>query len=414
MTTKYYALLTEIGAAKLANATALGTKLQITQMAVGDGGGTLPTPGAKQTALIGEKRRAPLNSLSVDPVNSSQIVAEQIIPESEGGYWIREIGLFDADNALIAVANCAETYKPQLQEGSGRTQTVRMILIVSSTEAVTLKIDPSVVLATRKYVDDKVIEVKAYMDAGLAGKMDKVKNGADIANPDAFVANLGLGSAEGRLRAGFFPASVNSIPEGVNLNNMTFPGAYFQAANANSKTSLNYPVEGRCGNLNVYRNAANGTDGCIQEFSLYNTADTYKRLYYAVDKTWSAWKKVMTEDLLGNVAKRNIGTGLNQIPDMNFFNSTFGGNGYQKIPGGFIIQWGTFDVQPTKGAVSSIDITYPIPFDYNFSIVNAFYSTQDPSQRYVGFDAGNSNKHKARFTYVTPTVNGIYWFAVGR
>lgn len=84
MTTKYYALLTDIGAAKLANATALGTKLQITQMAVGDGGGTLPTPGAKQTALIGEKRRAPLNSLSVDPVNSSQIVAEQIIPESEG------------------------------------------------------------------------------------------------------------------------------------------------------------------------------------------------------------------------------------------------------------------------------------------------------------------------------------------
>ncbi|WP_455819681.1 phage tail protein [Pseudomonas cerasi] len=193
MTTKYYALLTEIGAAKLANATALGTKLQITQMAIGDGGGTLPNPGAKQTALVGEKRRAPLNSLSVDPANTSQIVAEQIIPESEGGYWIREIGLFDADNALIAVANCPETYKPQLQEGSGRTQTVRMILIVSSTEAVTLKIDPAVVLATRKYVDDKVIEIKAYVDTGLAAKMDKAKNGGDIADPALFVKNLGLG-----------------------------------------------------------------------------------------------------------------------------------------------------------------------------------------------------------------------------
>lgn len=195
MTTKYYALLTEIGAAKLANATALGTKLQITQMAIGDGGGTLPNPGAKQTALVGEKRRAPLNSLSVDPANTSQIVAEQIIPESEGGYWIREIGLFDADNALIAVANCPETYKPQLQEGSGRTQTVRMILIVSSTEAVTLKIDPAVVLATRKYVDDKVIEVKAYVDAGLAAKMDKAKNGADIADVSVFINNLGLRDA---------------------------------------------------------------------------------------------------------------------------------------------------------------------------------------------------------------------------
>jgi len=169
MTTKYFALLTSQGAAKLANATALGTKLQITEMALGDGGGTLPTPDASQTRLIGEKRRAPLNSLTVDAANSSQIIAEQIIPESEGGFWIREIGLFDADGVLLAVANCAETYKPQLQEGSGRTQTVRMILIVNSTTAVTLKIDPSVVLATRKYVDNAVIEVKDYADS-LMGK----------------------------------------------------------------------------------------------------------------------------------------------------------------------------------------------------------------------------------------------------
>ncbi|POW59025.1 phage tail protein [Candidatus Pantoea alvi] len=168
MTTKYYALLTNQGAAKLANATALGTKLQITEMAVGDGGGSLPTPNASQAGLVGEKRRAALNSLSVDANNSSQIIAEQIIPENEGGFWIREIGLFDADGVMIAVANCAETYKPQLQEGSGRTQTVRMIIIVNSTDAVTLKIDPSVVLATRQYVDNGVIEAKQYADKGLA------------------------------------------------------------------------------------------------------------------------------------------------------------------------------------------------------------------------------------------------------
>ncbi|WP_245835072.1 phage tail protein, partial [Yersinia kristensenii] len=105
-----------------------------------------------------------LNMLTVDPVNTSQIIAEQVIPEAEGGWWIREIGLLDKDGDLIAIANCAETYKPQLQEGSGRTQTIRVILIVSSTAAVTLKIDPSVVLATRKYADDKDIEVKAYAD----------------------------------------------------------------------------------------------------------------------------------------------------------------------------------------------------------------------------------------------------------
>lgn len=168
MATKYYAVLTNVGAAKLANATALGAQVEITQMAVGDGNGVLPTPNPAQTALIHELRRAPLNSLSIDPNNANQIIAEQVIPEDVGGWWIREIGLFDKDGDMIAVANCAETYKPQLQEGSGRVQVVRMILIVSSTAAVTLKIDPSVVLATRQYVDDQIIQVKAYVDQQLA------------------------------------------------------------------------------------------------------------------------------------------------------------------------------------------------------------------------------------------------------
>ncbi|MCG3819463.1 phage tail protein [Escherichia coli] len=168
MATKYYAVLTNVGAAKLANATALGAQVEITQMAVGDGNGVLPTPNPAQTALVHEQRRKPLNSLGVDQANDSQIIAEQVIPENEGGWWIREIGLFDKDGDMIAVANCAETYKPQLQEGSGRVQIVRMILIVSSTAAVTLKIDPSVVLATRQYVDDQIIQVKAYVDQQLA------------------------------------------------------------------------------------------------------------------------------------------------------------------------------------------------------------------------------------------------------
>ncbi|HBE7581587.1 TPA: phage tail protein [Escherichia coli] len=164
MSTKFYTLLTDIGAAKLASAAALGVPLKITHMAVGDGGGTLPTPDAKQTALVNEKRRAALNMLYIDPQNSSQIIAEQVIPENEGGWWIREVGLFDESGALIAVGNCPESYKPQLAEGSGRTQTVRMVLITSSTDNITLKIDPAVVLATRKYVDDEVLELKLYVD----------------------------------------------------------------------------------------------------------------------------------------------------------------------------------------------------------------------------------------------------------
>ncbi|EKS4626762.1 phage tail protein [Salmonella enterica] len=168
MSAKFYTLLTEIGAAKLASAAALGVPLKITHMAVGDGGGVLPTPSAQQTALVAERRRAALNMLYIDPQNNSQIIAEQVIPETEGGWWIREVGLFDETGALIAVGNCPESYKPQLTEGSGRTQTVRMVLITSSTDNITMKIDPAVVLATRKYVDDKALELKVYVDDLMA------------------------------------------------------------------------------------------------------------------------------------------------------------------------------------------------------------------------------------------------------
>ncbi|MGV4119165.1 phage tail protein [Citrobacter freundii] len=186
MATKYYALLTNVGAAKLANATALGEQVEITQMAVGDGNGALPTPNPEQTALVHELRRAPLNTLTIDPVNTNQIIAEQVIPEDVGGWWIREIGLYDSKGDLIAIANCAETYKPLLQEGSGRMQVIRVILIVSSTQAVTLKIDPSVVLATRQYVDDQIIQVKAFVDQQLAAHIaaaDPHKQYAPKASP---------------------------------------------------------------------------------------------------------------------------------------------------------------------------------------------------------------------------------------
>ncbi len=179
MSAKFFALLTVIGANKLAKATALGTTLKITQMAVGDGGGTLPTPDTQQTKLVGEKRRAGLNTLFVDPKNDSQIIAEQVIPENEGGYWIREIGLFDDEGSLIAVGNCPETYKPQLQEGSGRTQTIRMILTVSHTESVELKVDPSVILATREFVNDAIEsaskEVLKEVEKNYATKEDVKK-----------------------------------------------------------------------------------------------------------------------------------------------------------------------------------------------------------------------------------------------
>ncbi|WP_342337823.1 phage tail protein [Citrobacter freundii] len=203
MSAKFYTLLTDIGAAKLASAAALGVPLKITQMAVGDGGGVLPTPSAQQTALVAEKSRAALNMLYIDPQNSSQIIAEQVIPETEGGWWIREVGLFDETGALIAVGNCPESYKPQLAEGSGRTQTVRMVLITSSTDNITLKIDPSVVLATRKYVDDKVLELRVYVDDLMAKHLA-------AADPHTQYATKESPTLTGKPKAPTAPAGTNT------------------------------------------------------------------------------------------------------------------------------------------------------------------------------------------------------------
>lgn len=183
----YFALLTAVGEAKLANAIALGEDVSYTHMAVGDGGGSATVPTRTQTALVNERRRAGINEIRPDPLNPAQIIVEQVIPESVGGWWIREIGVFDDEGDLVAVANCPDSYKPLLAEGSGRTQIIRMVLLVSSAASVQLKIDPTVVLATRAYADAGDAAVAAFASAH-ATRTD---------NPHATTkTQVGLGSVE--------------------------------------------------------------------------------------------------------------------------------------------------------------------------------------------------------------------------
>ncbi|VDZ79901.1 probable variable tail fibre protein [Salmonella bongori] len=185
MSAKFYTLLTDIGAAKLASATALGVPLKITHMEVGSGGGVLPTPNSQQTALVAEERRAALNMLYIDPQNSSQIIAEQVIPENKGGWWIREVGLFDETGALIAVGNCPESYESQTGRRERTYADRAHVLITSSTDNITLKIGPAVVLATRKYVDNKVLELKVYVDDLMAKHLEAVDPHSQYAPKDS-------------------------------------------------------------------------------------------------------------------------------------------------------------------------------------------------------------------------------------
>nr|WP_154618071.1 phage tail protein [Serratia marcescens] len=173
MMSKYKAIITIAGAAKIAAASAGGTQLKIVRMAVGDGNGTLPTPNPAQTKLVNEKYRAALNGLTIDKALKNHILAEMIIPANVGGFWLREMGLYDEAGTLIAVSNMAESYKPKLEEGSGRTQTLRMILIVSSTETVQVIAGGDTVLATKDFVADAIAaheKTRNHPDASSTAK----------------------------------------------------------------------------------------------------------------------------------------------------------------------------------------------------------------------------------------------------
>ncbi|NRN15544.1 MULTISPECIES: phage tail protein [Serratia] len=225
---KYKAIITTAGAAKIAAASAGGTQLKIVRMAVGDGNGTLPTPNPAQTKLVNEKYRAALNGLTIDKTLKNHILAEMIIPANVGGFWLREMGLYDEVGTLIAVSNMAESYKPKLEEGSGRTQTLRMILIVSSTEAVQVIAGGDTVLATKDFVADAIAaheKTRNHPDASTTAKglvqlsgattstdetkastpkalkavndasMKKDANLSDLTNKAAARGNLALGTA---------------------------------------------------------------------------------------------------------------------------------------------------------------------------------------------------------------------------
>lgn len=254
----YYAKLTPVGEAKLANAIALGTQLEIAQMGVGDCNGAALTPEQilAAPASANERRRAALNRLDTDPLNAAQVIAEQVIPEDVGGWYIRALMLYDVAGDLVAVANCPDTYKPVLAEGSGRTQVIRMVLVVGSTAAVQLKIDPAVVLATRTYVDDKVLDELNKRDA---------KQSVRVATTAAIALN-GLQNIDGvALVAGDRVLVKDQAAGAENGIYVAAAGAWSRAADADSGTKLTagatVPVE--AGTTNADTIWMVKTDGAI-------------------------------------------------------------------------------------------------------------------------------------------------------
>lgn len=345
----YKALLTNAGAAKIAAATAGGTQVKITRMAVGDGGGKLPTPDPKQTKLVNEVYRANLNRLSIDAKNSNYLVAELVIQPDVGGFWMREMGLYDADGVLVAVSNMAESYKPKLAEGSGRLQTLRMVLIVSEIESVALSIDGSTVIATKDYVDDKLTEheksrkhpdgtltAKGFVQLNssvssasevLAATPKAVKTANDNANtrvPSTRKINGKALSADQTLTAvdvGAMPLSSTNLG---NTNINTFGrdkfGIYSQTSPTQATVANGYPAM-LAGILEVFPGAY--TNGVIQRYTEHLSGKCWQRassnVWNGTDGPWSDWVQsstvgsVAANSALGSTDLNTVGFGLTTV-----------------------------------------------------------------------------------------------------
>ncbi|EAP4107080.1 phage tail protein [Salmonella enterica] len=171
---KFKTIITDYGKQRLIAAMSPGgTKLTLTQMAVGDGGGNPTNPDTTSTALVNEVWRAAVNSVTVDKTHSNIIIVELLIPAEVGGFWVREAGIYDEFNKLVAICSLPASEKPLLEQGSGRAQTVRMTLIVSDTSIVNITIDSTTIMATNEYVDNSLEEhekSRNHPDATLTEK----------------------------------------------------------------------------------------------------------------------------------------------------------------------------------------------------------------------------------------------------
>lgn len=324
MSTKFKTVITTAGAAKLAAATVPGgKKVNLSAMAVGDGNGKLPVPDAGQTKLVHEVWRHALNKVSVDNKNKNYIVAELVVPPEVGGFWMRELGLYDDAGTLIAVSNMAESYKPELAEGSGRAQTCRMVIILSNVASVELSIDASTVMATQDYVDDKIAEheqSRRHPDATLTEKgftqlssatnstseklaatpkavkaandnansrLAKNQNGADIQDKSAFLDNVGVTSLT-------FMKNNGEMPLDADLNTFgpvkAYLGIWSKATSTNATLEKNFPEDNAVGVLEVF---AAGNFAGTQRF-ITRDGNVYMRKlankWNGTDGPWGVWR----------------------------------------------------------------------------------------------------------------------------
>lgn len=516
MANEFFTILTATGRSKLARAVVENTPLALTHMAVGSGNNeAYYTPSEAQTSLKQEVWRGPLNNLSVSPDNPNWIVAECVIPDNVGGFYIREMGLFDTAGTLIAVGRFPESYKPTLVDGSNKQLYVRMILEVSNTASVTLLVDQSIALATHQYVDNKItselqkldrkesVRIATTSQITLSGLQtidgialasgDRVlvknqssakENGIYVSSSDAWARAADANTSskvtpglsvpveegtenadsvwmlvtDGRITLGTTALEFDWVGK-RGLAPITSPGfkgvptaptpVQFDNTTKLATTEFIRQALGSFSGQETYtesvilsssdagkRILATGGAGVIVTLPFLSNIPIGTKLYIrnvspteklSIQCQGSDSLTVMSGNVITNfslpAAAFVVATsghmywcleeGDAALKHSSLFNASLTSSGYQKLPSGLIIQWGSIFVAPS----STGTVTYPIAFPNEMLAVfatNGFATYTATNTPFVGIVPTNTRKVSATVQNgYSASANTINWFAIG-
>lgn len=461
----YYTLLTTIGQAKIANAIALGQQVDWTEMAVGDGNGNPTTPNENQTQLVNEVYRAGINQLDVDPDNPNYMVAELIIPTNVGGWAVNEVGIFDAEGDMVAVANFPATYKPQLEEGSGRDLVVRIIVQVSNASVVTLRVDPAIVLASQQWVienfvrktdhatetargvieiattaeaqamtDDEraitpkklgdvtatqtrrgIIEIATAAEAAALTddqraltpkKLDDALMGgnARAQTPARFNNSTKIATTEFVKRQGLQSSAFIALNSATTLNAQHAGASVFLGGTTSYTVTLplaeTFPAGGR---IEFFFSSTGGTQTIQRQGS--------DIIYMGGEGSHTSISGANGDSVLfvTNGVHWYAVAGTLQMGRSASFGKFFNENGYQKLPGGLIIQWG-------QGFVSGAGVSFPWPiaFPNRVLVANATDTTGPGTNVFIiAWGVNQSTNTTGVFTTDFTNEHSFAWIAIG-
>lgn len=370
---EYFTLLTQKGSEKIAAATAANTTVNLTYIALGDGKGTVPMPDASKTALVNEVYRAPLNDLRVDEQNANWLVAEGYVPSDEGNFWVREVGIFDSDGDLIIIGNYPETFKPITSNGVAKDLYMKVITEVSSADAVTLQVDPSVVMASQEYVNERL---ENY--ALITGDKNKKFN---VANATADNEAINKKQLEDTL--------LNFTEGGKTVldADTQFKSGLFRVNNDTN----GIPIE-KWGGL-VVTGDDGGVNGITTQIYInYLDGSLYTRSHLNIG--WTPWKKTITNDMFSLM-----------ITDED--------SGYLKIPTDnpdkdFIYQWGHH-----SSNAGHYDIVFPLAFPNSCRKIELTATATQTATNYNFNNQWVNTKEKTGFSYTKSSNQTIGWTAIG-